>query len=225
MALSKTLAQIKSALLVRAGMNTTGTSVDLTATVLDGIVNDAVYEAWDVIVGKWLDYFTTSGTLALIAGTASYAVPTLFYKQRLLHYASDGARILPGSLDDLPRFVGETGRPRRYVIMNRTVVLYPTPTAAENVTMYYVPIKAEMTSDSDTLTLDTPIELKYILATAWRDILDRQNLDPSPAIAKMQTYEAKLRTASDGVDATEPFYLDPRGPSNVGWDDADDEVW
>lgn len=200
-------------------MNTSGTSVDLTSAVLNDIVNDAVYEAWDVIVGKWLDNFTTSASVAVVAGTDSYAVPSAFYKQRLLEHA-DQQRLSPIALEDRSRFYGQTGRPTHYLLMNRLIYLYPTPSANETITQWFVPIKAEMTSDADSLTLDVPIELKYILATGWRDILDRQNLDPSPAIAKMQAYEAKLRTASDSLDAGEPFYLGA-APGSDDWDELD----
>ncbi len=220
MALTKTLAQLRSALLVRAGMNSTGTSVDLTAAVLNDIINDAIYEGWDVITQKWLDYYTTSTTIAMIAGTGSYAVPTLFYKLRLLEHA-DQRPLKPIALEGRRSFYGQSGEPHRYLPMNRLIYVFPTPAAAETLTLWYIPIKAELTADADSVTFDVPIELKYILAIGWRDILDRQNLDPSPALAKMREYEAKLRTAADGVDATEPFYLNPRGPSSI---DDDDEV-
>jgi hypothetical protein len=187
-------------------MNTSGTSVDLTPTVLNEIINDAVFEGWDVIVGKWLDYFTTSGAFPVVAGTTAYAVPTDFYKFRMLEHG-DQRKLKPVSLDERGRYYGQSGEPARYMIINRSIHVFPTPSSAETLALWYVPIKTEMTVDADSLTLDVPIEFKYIMAIGWRDILDRQNLDPSPAIAKMQQYEAKLRTAADSLDATEPFYL------------------
>ena len=224
MALTKTLAQMRSDLKIRAGMNSTGTSVDLTSTVLDGIINDAVYEGWDVITGKWLDYFTTSSSQAVTSGTDSYTVPTDFYKLRAV-WMLDGSRyirLLPADLDAAHLYTGQTVGTKagyRYRLMGRSLYLMPTPSANETLRIYYIPIKTEMTSDSDSVTFDVPIEYKYILAIAWRDLLDRQNLDPSPAIAKADAYEKKLRTAADGRDAGEPFYLNPRGPVN------DDDDW
>lgn len=224
MALTKTLAQLRTALLVRAGMNTSGTSVDLTSAVLDGIINDAVYEGWDVIVNKQLDYYTGSTSVSVVAGTDTYALPSDFYKLRAV-WILDGARYLrlrPTDLDAAHLLTGQTAGSKstyRYRVTNRNLVIMPPPARAETLRVYYVPIKTEMTADGDTLTLDVPIDLKYILAIAWRDILDRQNLDPSPAIAKIQAYEAKLRTAADGLDS-EPFYLDARGPG--GSDDLGD---
>ena len=219
MAVTKTLLQLREALKVAAGMNTTGTSVDLTPAVLNGFVNSAVWEGWDIIVNKWLDYFTTSYTLPMVAGTAAYAVPTNFYKLRLLEHADDETQLEPIALDAKGQFQGATGRPRRYLPMARQIRVYPTPSVAENLNLWYVPIQPELTADGDTITLDIPAELDLIIAIGWRHILDRQNLDPSPAIAKVDRYTALLRTAADGLDAKEPFYLNPNGPR------ADDDDW
>lgn len=227
MALTKTLLQLRALVKTAAGMNTSGTSVDLTSDVLNGIINDAVYEGWDVIVGKWADYYTGGTVIAVTAGSDTYALPSDFYKLRAV-WILDGARYLklrPADLDAAHLYTGQSVGSHgsyRYRLTNRNLVLMPAPSSAESLRVFYVPIKAEMTADADTLRLEVPIELKYIVAIAWRDVLDRQNLDPSPAIAKMQAYEAKLRTAGDSLDASEPFYLDARGP---GGDDADDEVW
>ena len=228
MALTKTLAQLRTSLKIRAGMNTNGTSVDLTPTVLNEIINDAVYEGWDVITGKWLDYYTTNTQISVSSGTDNYAVPTDFYKLRAL-WILDGSRywkLRPIDLDAAHEYTGDTvgnKQSYRYRIMARSIYIAPVPASAETLRLYYIPIKTEMTSDSDSITLDVPIELKYILSIAWRDVLDRQNLDPSPAINKMTQYEAKLRTAADSLDAAEPFYLNPRGPTSS--DDDFDEVW
>lgn len=225
MAITRTLAQLRNEMLIAAGMNTTGTSVDLTADVLNGIVNNAVAEGWDVIVNKWLDYATGLTDLAVVSGTDTYALPTDFYKARVVWLAADDrwARLRPVDLDAAHLYTGTSvgaGRGYRYRITNRNLVLMPVPSSSETVRVFYVPIKQEMANDDDQLTFDVPIELKYVIAIGWRDILDRQNLDPSPAIAKVQLYEAKLRTSADSLDAGEPFYLDARG----GPDD-DSEVW
>lgn len=217
MALTKNLSQLRTLVKIAAGMNSTGTSVDLTDTVLNGMVNDAVYEGWDVITQKWLDYHTVSVPLYVTAGTTAYALPSAFYKFRLLEH-SDQRRLRPIALEARRRFYGQSGEPSRYMLINGQVHVFPTPSVAETLTLWHIPIKAEMVSDADFITFEVPIDLKYIIAIAWRDVLDRQNLDPSPAVAKMQTYEAKLRSAADSVDATEPFYLNPNGPG----DDEDD---
>jgi hypothetical protein len=226
MAVTKTLAQLRTALLRRAGFDTATQSEDLTSDVLDEILNDALYEGHDVITGKWLDYFTTSTTQVLVAGTAAYALPADFYKLRCVWIANgaEAIRLKPIDLDAAHLYVGRsvgTIGDYRYRMMGRNLIIAPTPSSAQTLTIFYIPLQPTLTLDADTITFDVPIELKYCMALAWRDILDRQNLDPSPAIAKATTYEAKLRTAADSRDAGEPFYLNPNGP---GYDDDDHEV-
>ena len=226
MALTKTLAQLKTALKQRAGVDSTGTSVDLTDTVLNELVNDALYEGWDVIVNKWADYFTKATTVPVTSGTDTYTLPTDFYKLRRL-WVQDGTtylRLYPIDLDAYHQFVGMTSSDRRYryLMLERNLVITPMPQQNETLKLWYIPIQPELSSDVSTVTFDTPIEYKLILAIAWRDILDRQDLDPSPAAAKVQEYSAKLRTAADARDAGEPFYLDPRGPGSWVDDDLDE---
>lgn len=223
MALTKTLAQLRTALLRRAGFDTATVSADLSSDVLNEIINDAVFEGWDVIVGKWLDYYTAIQDIAVDADADTFPLSDDFYKLRRV-WLQDGARwirLKPADLDAAHAFTGDTVSSNgqyRYRITNGNLVLMPVSGSALVVRVFYIPLKTEMVLDADTVTFEVPIEFKYVLAIAWRDILDRQNLDPSPAIAKMQTYEAKLRTAADSRDAGEPFYLDPYGP---GYDEDD----
>lgn len=217
MAITRTLAQLRSDLKITAGMNTSGTSVDLTPDVLNLIINRAVFEGWDVITSKWADYYTAAAVISVSAGTDTYALASDFYKLRVV-WIADGAgylRLRPADLDAAHLLVGQTvgwHGAYRYRLTNRNLVLMPVPSGVESLRVFYIPIKQEMTADGDSITLDVPIELSYILAIGWREILDRQNLDPSPAIAKIQQYEAKLRTATDSLDTGHPFYLDARGP-------------
>lgn len=203
-------------------MNTSGTSVDLTPAVLLEILNDAIHEGRDIIVNKWLDYFTDAQIISVIAGSDTYPLESDFYKLRAV-WILDGSeykRLKPASLDAAHRFTGQTVACRsdyRYRVTNRNLCLMPVPNADETLRVFYVPSQAELAADGDTITFDVPVEHKFILAIAWREVLDRQGLDPSPAIAKIDRYEKQLRTAADSLDAAEPFYLDPNGP------DSDDE--
>jgi hypothetical protein len=227
MAVTKTLAQLRTALLRRAGFDTGTTSADLTPDVLNELINDALFEGHDVMTAKWLDYYTTSTAVPLVAGTDTYSLPTTFYKLRAV-WMANGAEAInldPIDLDAahlyVGRSVGSIGD-YRYRMMGRNLIIAPVPASAETLTIYFIPLQPTLVDDSDSITFDVPIELKFILSIAWRDILDRQNLDPSPAIAKMQAYEAKLRTAADARDARHPFYLDARGPRGSTLDDDGD---
>lgn len=229
MALTKTLLQLRKSLARKVGIDGADgdtASADLTAVVLNEFLTDARYESYDIITGKWLDYYTTSSSQAVVAGTDSYAVPTDFYKLRAI-WISTGTttyrRLYSANLDAAAEFTGSSGGDRnyRYRMQGRNIILMPIPGAAETLKIYYIPLPSELVSDSDSITFDVPIEIKLMLAIAWRDCLDRQNLDPSPAIAKIEAYTGQLRTAADSRDAGEPFYLNPRGAPGGNDDDYD----
>lgn len=226
MALTKTLLQIRKALAKKAGVDGSSgdtASTDLTASVLNEFINDALYESRDIIVGKWADYYTKSDPIAVVAGTDTYNLPTDFYKLRRLWVLVGGARyerLYPGDLDSAHEYTGETiaNRRYRYMMLQRQLVLMPVPQQNETLKMWHIPIPTELVSDSDSVTFDVPVELKLLVAIAWRDCLDRQTLDPSPALTKIDQFSKLLRVSSDARDAGEPFYLNPR-------QSHDDDAW
>lgn len=226
MAFTKTLAQARYSLARRcgvAGPSGETTSPSLTAAVLNEVINDAYQETYDILVSKWADYFTLTGSnQTMTPGTASYAVPTDFYKLRKveLQRGSRWTRLLPHDLD-VSHTYAVSGTPRRYREQARSIVFAPPPATAEVYRLFYIPIRTPLTSDSDTITFDVPQEYKLLLAIAWRDTLDMQDLDPSPAIAKIDALTPMLRSAAADRDAAEPFYLNPHGPPDEWTDDID----
>lgn len=226
MAYTKTLQQARYSLARRCGIaGSTGetTSVSLTAAVLNEFINDSYQETYDLLVSRWADYFTVTGsTMPMAAGTASYAVPSDFYKLRKVELAVSGGwtRLLPFDLD-ASHLYRTGGTPRRYREQARNIVFAPTPAQVESYRLHYIPVRLPLTADGDVITFDVPQEYKLILTIAWRDCLDAQDLDPSPAIAKIADLVPMLRIAADSRDAAEPFYLDPRGPPGEYIDNDD----
>lgn len=228
MSFSRTLAQLKTSVQVRGQLEN---SADITGSVLTEIINDALIETHDLVVEKWADYHTTSSTFALTPGVDTYSCDTFstahdFYKLRKLELAvgTRWMRLLPHDLDASHLYVGNgsTSKRYRYRIQDGSIVLVPTPSAVDTVRMYYVRAAPQLTADSDSVTFKVAAEQKLVLAIAWRDVLDRQELDPSPATQKMGQLLQTFRVAADGVDATEPFYIDPTGPASS---DLDEEWW
>lgn len=216
MAYAKTLLELRKSLARKVGIDGASgdtSSRDLTAVVLNGYLNESIEEAWDIIVGKWEDYYTKTGTIAVTAGTDSYPVPNDFFKLRRLWILVSGAeyrRLYPTDLDAAQIYSSANlaNKGYRYRLQAREVILMPAPAAAETLRMYYIPTATQLTDDGDSITFDVPLECKLVLAIAWRECLDRQGLDPSPAIAKINELTAKVRTSADSRDAGEPFYLD-----------------
>lgn len=229
MAFTKTRQEARYSLARRCGIaGATGetTSISLTAAVLNEFINDAYQETYGILIKRWADYYTiASTTLAMVAGTASYSLPTDFYKLRKveLKRGSRWHKLLPNDLDVSHRF-HDNNTPSRYRLQSRNIIFAPAPAAVENYRIYYIPIRAPLTADSDIITFDVPEEYKLILTIAWRDCLDAQDLDPSPAIAKIADLVPLLRSDADDRDATEAFSLDPYGPK-YDWNDDADGGW
>jgi hypothetical protein len=228
---SRTLLQIRKALASRAavaGADGDTSSVDLTPAVLNEFINDALQESYNILVERWADYYTIQGaSQTLTAGDGSYTLPTDFYKLRKVELLAGGdqwSKLAPHDLES-SHLYSVRGRPRRYRMQARELVFVPTPSAAETFRLFYIPLRPELVTDGDVVTFDVPEELKLLLAIAWRECLDRQELDPSPAVIKIDATTKMLRSAADSRDAAEPFYLDPHGPPLEIGDDIADGWW
>lgn len=224
MAFQKTLLQARKSLARRigiAGANGDTSSVSLTADVLNEFINDSIRETYDILVQRWADYYTKTGTsMTMTAGQDTYANPSDFYKLRKVERAvSDGwTRLLPFDLDVSHEYK-RSGTPIRYREQERNIIFAPTPATTETYRLHYIPIRPELAIDTDVIVWDVPQEYKTMLTIAWRDALDAQDLDPSPAIAKIADLIPMLRSAADSRDAAQPFYLNPHGPPFEGMDD------
>ena len=96
MAYTRTLAQLRTSLLVRGQYER---SSDITPSVVLEVLNDALIETYDVFVQRWADYYTQVGSpvITLVSGTAAYAVPGDFYKLRKVEILYSGLATDPNA--------------------------------------------------------------------------------------------------------------------------------
>lgn len=222
MAYTKTLAQLRTSLQIRGQYEN---SSDITPTVANELLNDAIEESYNIIVERWDDYYTVvAPTFVTVVGTESYSLPADFYKFRKLEILYSGnatdstarwKRLFPVSIDDQHRRTIVCDKAYRYRIANALVYLEPIPQAVETLRVFYIPTAPQLVNDSDTISFDTPVEQKLILHIALRDVYQRQDLPTMEIEAKIDKLVAQLRTASDH-DAGEPFYLGRRTSDEEG---------
>lgn len=222
MSYQRTLLQLRTFLAQKGGFEN---SADLTATVLNGFINDAIEEAWDLMVQRWEDYYTKAAALTYTANAAAIALPSDYLKLRKLWILQSGteySKLLPGTLDAAHRYTSTTlsGKAYRYREDATGLLLMPVPAQAETLKLFYIPQAIQLVNDADVITFEVPMLARLVLAIAWRECLDRQELDPSPAIAKVEELTSKCRTSAEARDADQPFYLDPNAPRDEDWDDA-----
>ena len=227
MAYTKTLAAIRTSLLIRGQYEN---SSDITPTVANEVINDALEESYNLIVEKWDDYYVqVSSTFTTASGTESYALPTDFYKLRKVEILYSGLatdstarwhRLYPIDIDYNHRRHSLTSKNYRYRIANALLYLSPIPQAVETLRVYYIPTAVQLVNDTDSITFDTPLEFKLVLHIALRDLLQRQDLPTEALDVKIERLVASLRTAADH-DAGEPFYLGNRTSDEA----YEDDIW
>jgi hypothetical protein len=224
MARTFTLAQLRTAVQRRGGVEN---SYDLTDSVLNEFINSAATELWDILRKKGDDALTTSTTTAVAAGATTVALPSTFYKLRVLQIADpsmpSGYRRLFGfTLEESHLYSQVIGKNYRYRLQGSNIVLSaPTP-VTETFRIYYVPYSTIMASDAATLDGFSGYE-ELVVVMAWRKCLERQRLDTSSADREIARLMSRVSTDSDGRDS-EPFSLVPRGGQGFA-DDMDIWEW
>lgn len=207
-------------------------SSDITPGVLLQALNYALVRGYDLMVGKWADYYTLDATFAIAAGTDSYVLATIapsFYKLRHLDVSSDGARFFrcyPHDLEIAQRYTTTTatsiGRVR-YRMQGANLRFVPAPPAGTG-RIFWIPLPVQFASTADVtpVTFDVPVEEQLVTNLAVRSLLVRSDLSTVSVDGAIAELTAGLRTAADSRDAGEPFYLNPNGPTRG---DFDDEEW
>lgn len=221
MARTLTLAQLRTAVQRRGGIEG---SYDITTVILNEFINSAAAELQDILRKKGDDALLTSANLTTTISSATVALPSNFYKERLLQIQDSGMpsgwnKMLPFTLDEAHRFGQATGKNYRYRLQAGSIILSSTTPVVETLRLYYVPWSPVMTSDSDTLDGFNGYE-ELVIVMAWRKCVERQRLDTSGADREIQRLTARVTSAADGRNA-EPFSLVPRGRAGDYDDDID----
>ena len=226
MARTKTLAQLRTALRVRGDWEN---SQDITDAIILDVLNEAIAEVWDLLIQRWADYYATVGTLSYTTAAEAIALPTTFYKLRKLERLISGTintadaqyeRMYPIDLEASHRYARGATRHYRYRIQAASIYLVPWPSESGSIRITYIPYATELATDADTFDGINGYET-LVLATAQRVLLMRQELSTSDVDNEIARLTARVRTAADSRDASEPFYFDPDGPPR----DEDDDGW
>jgi len=107
------------------------------------MINRGYAELYDLIVtsANSEDYFLKSGTISLTGGTATYDLPTDFYKSRGVDLNTGGAKVPLRRYNFSERNVGglySVASDMRYHIQSNSIVFNPEPSGSDTVTVYYI---------------------------------------------------------------------------------------
>ena len=224
MALTRTLAQLQTSVQMRGQLEN---SADITPAVLTELVNEGIAECYDILVEKWDDLYTqVAPAFTLIASQDTYPLPPDFYKLRKVELLSSTAsshwsRLYPHDLSASSSFSvqGLVASRYRYRLQAGAIVFVPMPgTTAAQVRLWYIPHAPVLVNPTDTFDGINGYE-ELAIQLAYRRCLVRQELSTAMVDGEVARLIARVKTAADARDASEPFYLDARGPQGGGWGD------
>ena len=128
---------------------------------LNSFINASYAELYDILVSRFEDYFTTTSSHTVSAGSSSFAVPSDFYKlrgvDRQIGASNDYYALLKFNFSE------RNWRNRRlnrtlfgqsninYRLVGNNVELVPEDHAAGTYKLWYVPVYTTLTLDSDTI--------------------------------------------------------------------------
>jgi hypothetical protein len=205
---SVTLTTLRARVRERADM--TGSSfVTDAATSLDAFINSACDELYDLLVTKFQDYFTTSGTVALVAGTDTYALATTFYKAL-------GVDVLDGSIyrslqkfefAERNQYAGVTAVPltrMRYQVRGSNLVFHPAPGSAGTAKHWFIPLRTQLSAGSDTFDPINEGWTEFAVVAAAIRCLQKEESDVSVLMAEKAELKRRIEEAAANRDVGGP---------------------
>ena len=116
----------------------------ITADEWRRMINRGYAELYDLIVtsANSEDYFLKSSTISLTSGTATYDLPTDFYKSRGVDLNTGGAKVPLRRYNFAERNAGglySVASDMRYHIQGNSIVFNPEPASSDTVTIFYIP--------------------------------------------------------------------------------------
>lgn len=154
---------------------------------LTNYINMGMLELYDALIQANEDYFTTSTTLTVSAGTNTAALPATFYKLRGLDYLLNGAYVNVPLFNFQDRNRASTkniwdagiGDGRRYRVFADNILIQDIDNAAGTYRAWYVPSLAPLVNNTDTLptTLSKFGWDEYIVLFAAERMLNKEESD------------------------------------------------
>lgn len=141
-----TLTNLRTRVYSRLGLDSTSSGNDETETT--AYLNEAIV---DILLQTGV--YVKSGTTSLSAGTSDYTLDTGIIRIKEGYNTSGGetyslTQVSPADILDMRRG-GATGAARYFAIDGANLLMvYPTPTATDTITFYYVPRPTAMSSGS-----------------------------------------------------------------------------
>jgi hypothetical protein len=178
-------------------------------------INGGLKELYDLVVAANEDYFTTSGTVTISAGSSSASLAAAFYKLRGVDYqltSSDYINVPLFSFQDRNRpgdfWASAQGSDptRRYRIILDSLHVTPADKAPGTYRVWYVPSVTELSSGSDTIstTFSKFGWEEYIVLYAAIKALTKQEQDVSELNRQKDALAQRIITMANNRNSDQP---------------------
>ena len=172
-------------------------------------VNSGLAELHDLIVDSYQDFLTISAEIEMVANEQRVLLPSDFYKLRSIfaYESSDQRRRLSEwQMADQGRYrVAEAWDYPDYSIISNHIEWLPLPSTTRSVVLYYVRQFVPLEETTDELTPEVPTGWEdYVVGYAANYLFEKQDLDPSAALSKMERAKKRIVSSAAKRNASEP---------------------
>jgi hypothetical protein len=177
----------------------------ISSTEWNDIINTSYRELYDILVGTYADYYSSSATFTLAGGSGgnTYSLPADFYKLRGLDYYI-GSGTNPWR--EVPRYNFEDRNKlwfRSYARMGSVIRVLPEAHAGGDYKIWYIPQPTALTDDAHTVEGVNGWE-EYIVIDAAIKALNKEESDVSALMAEKAAILKRVESMASESDANRP---------------------
>ena len=180
----------------------------ISTTTLTDWASESAAELYDIICGVTPEYFISTTNVTVVAGTATYALPSDFYKCVGLDvldrngYWRNMERFQFGSRNNYQSMASDRNL-TRYSIKGSNILLVPTPNWTSTLKLWYLP---NFTSFSTVTTTFDGVNGwdEFIVADLLVKCAMKEESDPGPFLAQKEAQRKRIIDMCAERDLGEP---------------------
>lgn len=182
----------------------------ITDTELNSYINASVAHLYDILVEQDPSRYLTQGTISVVSGTESYALPATFYKAISVNIPYTGStsgyvvarRIGWQERHHYASGIGSNKETTYYSIRGGNIYFWPTPTWTDTVQFEFIPVYTTLTNDTDTFDCVNGWE-EWVVADVLAKCAAKADDDSSPWERQRAIVENRIHIAGD-IDQARP---------------------
>lgn len=210
-------------------------------------INQAMFELYDLLVTSYEDYFTATPATFMVDGTKFlYPLPNgtdtfingisgatfvaePFYKMQgvdlALNSSANGyVTVNKFNFADRNKFVYPNSASTiygvfnlQYRMMGTNIEFIPTPSAGQQIRLWYIPRLKELLSDEQLTTIGYSGWLQYVIIRAAKYALDKEESDTSKLDQELAFLMKRIEASSSNRDAGQAQTISDTRSMNNGW--------